>query len=127
MPNSYDIIIVGGGPAGLTAAIYARCAEKSVLILEKNVFGGQIAQSPRVENFPGFLSISGAELSDKFFNQALELGNRTLMMDRGHIVLDLKGQERSGLTVEDLLRKFREQAKRSFNNDRILLSTVEGE
>ena len=60
-------------------------------------------------------------------NQALELGNRTLMMDRGHIVLDLKGQERSGLTVEDLLRKFREQAKRSFNNDRILLSTVEGE
>ena len=43
------------------------------------------------------------------------------------IVLDLKGQEQSGLTVEDLLRKFREQAKRSFNNDRILLSTVEGE
>ena len=74
MPNSYDIIIVGGGPAGLTAAIYARRAEKSVLILEKNGFGGQIAQSPRVENFPGFLSISGAELSDKFFNQALELG-----------------------------------------------------
>ena len=74
MPKHYDIIIAGGGPAGLTAAIYARRAEKSVLILEKNGFGGQIAQSPRVENFPGFLSISGAELSDRFFNQALELG-----------------------------------------------------
>ena len=71
---TYDIIIVGGGPAGLTAAIYARRSERSVLILEKNGFGGQIAQSPRVENFPGFLSISGAELSDKMLSQALELG-----------------------------------------------------
>ena len=61
----YDIIIVGGGPAGLTAAIYARRAERSVLILEKNGFGGQIAQSPRVDNFPGIPSVSGAELSDK--------------------------------------------------------------
>lgn len=74
MPRYYDIIIVGGGPAGLTAAIYARRAEKSVLILEKNGFGGQIAQSPRVDNFPGIPSVSGAELSDKMFNHALDLG-----------------------------------------------------
>ena len=70
----YDIIIVGGGPAGLTAAIYARRAERSVLILEKNGFGGQIAQSPRVDNFPGIPSVSGAELSDKMLSHALELG-----------------------------------------------------
>ncbi len=74
MPKHYDIIIAGGGPAGLTAAIYARRADKSVLVLEKNGFGGQIAQSPRVENFPGIPSVSGAELSDRMFNQALELG-----------------------------------------------------
>ena len=74
MPRYYDIIIAGGGPAGLTAAIYARRAEKSVLILEKNGFGGQIAQSPRVDNFPGIPSVSGAELSDKMFNHALDLG-----------------------------------------------------
>ena len=74
MPRYYDIIIVGGGPAGLTAAIYARRAEKSVLILEKNGFGGQIAQSPRVDNFPGIPSVSGAEISDKLFNHALDLG-----------------------------------------------------
>ena len=74
MPKHYDIIIVGGGPAGLTAAIYARRAEKSVLILEKNGFGGQIAQSPRVDNFPGIPSVSGAELSDKMLGHALELG-----------------------------------------------------
>ena len=72
--TNYDIIIVGGGPAGLTAAIYARRAERSVLILEKNGFGGQIAQSPRVDNFPGIPSVSGAELSDKMLSHALELG-----------------------------------------------------
>ena len=59
--TNYDIIIVGGGPAGLTAATYAGRAERSVLILEKNGFGGQIAQSPRVDNFPGIPSVSGAE------------------------------------------------------------------
>ena len=52
--NNYDIVIIGGGCAGLTAAIYARRAEKSVLVLEKNAFGGQIVYSPEVENFPRF-------------------------------------------------------------------------
>ena len=55
----YDVIVIGGGPAGLTSAVYARRAGKSVLVLEKDAFGGQIAQSPRVENFPGFASVSG--------------------------------------------------------------------
>ena len=58
----HDIIIIGGGPAGLTAAVYARRAGKSVLVLEKGTFGGQITWSPRVENFPGFPSITGVEL-----------------------------------------------------------------
>jgi len=70
----FDIIIVGGGPAGLTAAIYARRAGKSVLLLEKESFGGQIASSPKVENFPGFTAISGAELADKLYTQAEALG-----------------------------------------------------
>lgn len=70
----YDVIIIGGGPAGLTAATYLRRAEKSVLILEKNAFGGQITWSPRVENFPGFLSVSGTELGDKLLEQAMEQG-----------------------------------------------------
>lgn len=70
----YDIIIIGGGPAGLTAATYARRAGKSVLVLEKNAFGGQITWSPRVENFPAFVSISGTELGDKLLEQAMEQG-----------------------------------------------------
>ncbi len=70
----YDILIIGGGPAGLTAATYARRAGKSVLVIEKSAFGGQITWSPRVENFPGFVSVSGTELGDKLLEQAMEQG-----------------------------------------------------
>ena len=70
----FDIIIVGGGPAGLTASIYALRAKKKVLLIEGNSIGGQIASSPRVDNFPGFKSISGAELGERLFDQATELG-----------------------------------------------------
>ena len=70
----YDIIVIGGGPAGLTAATYARRAGKSVLVIEKNAFGGQITWSPKVENFPAFVSISGAELGDRLLEQAMEQG-----------------------------------------------------
>ncbi len=70
----YDIIIIGGGPAGLTAATYARRAGKSVLVIEKNAFGGQITWSPKVENFPSVVSISGTELGDRLLEQAMEQG-----------------------------------------------------
>ena len=70
----YDILIVGGGPAGLTAAIYGLRAGKSVLVIEKNGFGGQIAYSPKVENIPGTQLISGAEFADKLTEQAMALG-----------------------------------------------------
>ena len=70
----YDIIIIGGGPAGLTAAIYALRANKSVLVLEKGSFGGQITYSPKVENIPGFVSVTGNEFAEKLVDQALELG-----------------------------------------------------
>lgn len=70
----YDIIVIGGGPAGLTAATYARRAGKSVLIIEKSAFGGQITWSPKVENFPGFVSVSGVEFGDRLLEQAMEQG-----------------------------------------------------
>ena len=70
----YDIIIIGAGPAGLTAAIYARRAEKGVLVIEKDSFGGQITHSPRVENYPGFLEVSGNELADKLIEQVISQG-----------------------------------------------------
>lgn len=74
MENMHDIIIIGGGPAGLTAALYALRAGKSVLVIEKSTFGGQITWSPKVENFPTVASISGAELGDRLTNQVIEQG-----------------------------------------------------
>ncbi len=70
----YDIIVVGAGPAGLTAALYARRANKTVLVLEKGAFGGQITFSPKVENIPGFISLTGNEFADKLVEQVLEQG-----------------------------------------------------
>ena len=70
----YDIVIVGGGPAGLTAAVYALRGGRSVLVVEKNGFGGQIAYSPKVENIPGTIQLSGAEFADKLVEQAMNLG-----------------------------------------------------
>ncbi len=69
----YDIIIIGGGPAGLTAAIYARRANKNVLVIEKGSFGGQITFSPKVENIPGFAEVTGNEFAEKLVEQALGL------------------------------------------------------
>ena len=91
----YDIAIVGAGPAGLTAAIYARRAGKSVLLLERGAFGGQITFSPKVENYPAFDSISGSELADRMVAQALgqgaevEVENVTAVRDAGdHKVIE---------------------------------------
>ena len=77
----YDIIIVGGGPAGLTAAIYALRARRSVLLVEKMVIGGQVTQTDNIENYPGFESISGPELSMKMYEQAEKLGLKTVYSD----------------------------------------------
>ena len=70
----YDIIIIGGGPAGLTAALYAKRANKSVLVIEKSTFGGQITFSPKVENIPGFISLSGNEFAEKLVEQVMNAG-----------------------------------------------------
>lgn len=70
----YDIIIIGAGAAGLTAALYAKRANKSVLVIEKGSFGGQITYSPQVENFPTQEKMSGSELADKLTEQVLSMG-----------------------------------------------------
>ncbi len=69
-----DIIIIGGGPAGLTAAVYALRSGKSVLLFEKMTYGGQISKSPLVENYPAIKEISGYEFSMNLYNQAKNFG-----------------------------------------------------
>lgn len=70
----YDIVIIGAGPAGLTAAIYALREEKKVVILEKETIGGKITSSSKVENYPGFKSISGMDLANNLYEQVIDLG-----------------------------------------------------
>ncbi|MBQ9195643.1 MAG: FAD-dependent oxidoreductase, partial [Clostridia bacterium] len=74
-----DILIIGGGIAGLTAALYSLRAGKSVLVIEKATFGGQIISSPRVDNYPGLPAVSGNELADAMLSQVLDLGGEIEM------------------------------------------------
>ena len=71
---NYDLVIIGSGPAGLTAALYAARAGRSVTVFEGNSFGGQITQSPLVENYPGLANVSGMELGDQMYVQAEQAG-----------------------------------------------------
>ena len=103
----YDIIIVGGGPAGLTAALYGLRNGKSVLVIEKNIFGGQITNSPKVENIPGFESISGEEFGEKYLDQVIAQGGEVMFgevsgvtrTEDGFEVATAEGESRQGRTV----------------------------
>ena len=94
----YDIIVVGGGPAGMTAALYGLRNGKSVLVLEKAGFGGQITHSPQVENIPGFASLSGNEFADKFLEQILAQGAE-VELETAREVRD-NGEKKTVLTEE---------------------------
>ena len=74
MPDIYDIVIVGAGPAGMTAAIYARRAARTVLVLEALSYGGQILNTPDIENYPVEAHISGFDFSTRVYEQAKGLG-----------------------------------------------------
>ena len=70
----YDVIVIGAGTAGMTAGIYARRAGKTVLIIEEKSYGGQIINTPEVENYPGISKVSGFTFANNLYNQTRELG-----------------------------------------------------
>lgn len=94
-----DIIVIGAGIAGMTAALYALRNGKSVTVFEQETIGGQIASSPRVENFPTQQSLSGIELSDKIFEQITEHGAE---LELGKVLsVEKKGEGNFVVTTED--------------------------
>lgn len=93
----YDIIIIGAGPAGLTAAIYASRASKKVLVLEANSYGGQIINALSIENYPGNMHISGFDLASSFYHQAKELG-AVILFER---VLSIKNGKKIKKVITD--------------------------
>ena len=99
MDKLYDIIIIGAGPAGLTAAIYASRANKSVLVLEANSYGGQIITTVGIDNYPANPGISGYDFSTKLYNQALDLG----MTYKNEKVIDIEDgkKEKSVITSKN--------------------------
>lgn len=89
----YDIIIIGAGPAGLTAAIYARRSNKKVLVLEAMSYGGQLINISDIENYPGYEHINGVDLAMKLYEQAINLGAQILFEKVINIKVDDKVKE----------------------------------
>ena len=94
--NDYDVIIIGAGPAGLTAAIYVQRAGYRSVVLEEYVAGGQMANTPEVENYPAVGKISGVELGMNLYNQVLEQGAQVEF--DGVASADLTGKVKSVVT-----------------------------
>ena len=103
----YDVLVVGGGPAGMTAALYALRNGKSALVIEKHGFGGQITHSPKVENYPGTLQMSGNEFADRMLDQILAQGaqielEKAIAVEKageGWRVVTEEGESHEGLAV----------------------------
>lgn len=91
--ETWDLIIVGAGPAGLTAGIYAARSGLKAIIIEEKIAGGTVADAPVIENYPGFESISGLELAQKFVAQCRKLGTAIHEFEKVE-ALDLKGEEK---------------------------------
>lgn len=88
MEHFYDVIVVGGGPAGLAAALYLARARYRVLVLEKEQFGGQITITSEVVNYPGVKKVSGAELTETMRRQAESFGAEFLLAEATRLELD---------------------------------------
>ncbi|MBU0895837.1 MAG: FAD-dependent oxidoreductase, partial [Candidatus Omnitrophica bacterium] len=94
MPETYDIAIIGGGPAGLTAGLYASRARMRTILLEKAICGGQIVTTDTIENFPGFPDgIKGPELADWMLKQASHFGLEVRPAEAGGLILKDKENE----------------------------------
>lgn len=90
MTKNYDVIIIGAGPGGLTAALYASRANLSVLLLDRGLYGGQMNNTDAIDNYPGFSEIKGPELGEKMYNSVMKFGAKFEYGDVQSVELDGK-------------------------------------
>ena len=102
----YDLIIVGAGPAGLTAALYALRAGKKVLVLEEKAYGGQIINAQKIKNYPGIIEISGKDWAMTLFQQVKNFGGETKLEK----VVSLKVEDNEKIITTDMDEKYRTKA-----------------
>lgn len=109
MDKIFDIGIIGAGPAGMTAALYAARANKSIALIDKESYGGNIAQSPRVCNIPGFSNITGLDYAEMFFKQLLEypivefIMNEVALLDYNHGLIKIIMQDNDFVCCKSLI------------------------
>lgn len=94
----YDVIVIGAGPAGMTSAIYLARANKKVLVLEKETIGGQMSSSPLIENYPGYISISGSSLANNMYEQ---LNNLDVEIELEEVVKIKDGEIKEVITTDN--------------------------
>lgn len=102
MAEVYDVAIIGGGPAGLTAAIYASRAGLSSILFEKNAFGGQMTLTATIDNYPGAANITGTQLSENMQLQAQNLGTVITFDEITGLKTALSGSSTCGFTITGL-------------------------
>ncbi|MBH9985099.1 MULTISPECIES: thioredoxin-disulfide reductase [unclassified Lactobacillus] len=88
MTKKYDVIVIGAGPGGLTAALYASRANLSVLILDRGLYGGQMNNTDAIDNYPGFTEIKGPELGEKMYNSVMKFGSEFEYGDVQSVTID---------------------------------------
>ena len=88
MTKKYDVIVIGAGPGGLTAALYASRANLSVLILDRGLYGGQMNNTDAIDNYPGFAEIKGPELGEKMYNSVMKFGSEFEYGDVQSVTID---------------------------------------
>ena len=88
MAKKYDVIVIGAGPGGLTAALYASRANLSVLILDRGLYGGQMNNTDAIDNYPGFTEIKGPELGEKMYNSTMKFGSEFEYGDVQSVTID---------------------------------------
>lgn len=99
MTKKYDVVVIGAGPAGLTAALYAVRANLKTVILDRGIYGGQMNNTAGIDNYPGFVDIQGPELGEKMYQTAIKAGAEFAYGDVKQIKLD--GQKKMVITDND--------------------------